>query len=244
MRCKERHRTAGCSSTASLLHHFNNLPTSEQVRNKSIQDGVCMLKVLIDYYYSSIRFTTIVIRKQLTNLQIFMQTVARGDVTKLCEHTRKLNAELEASGEKTQRRKKMWALKQLEWKEDASDLMDEAEAFNFNLREAKSWKRSHGDRGKAYALKASDASVSTESSPTQKDTLKTLKKQIKAFAAAGKQIREQKYKWKLVPPKDGESTTKKVLIDGVRKKYYWCVHQKAWTLHSPQECRKSEENKA
>jgi hypothetical protein len=30
-----------------------------------------------------------------------MQTVAKGDVTRLCEHTRKLNAELEASGEKT-----------------------------------------------------------------------------------------------------------------------------------------------
>jgi len=32
-------------------------------------------------------------------------------------------------------------------------------------------------------------------------------------------------------------------VDGVRKKYYWCVHHKAWTLHSPQECRKSEENR-
>jgi len=29
----------------------------------------------------------------------------------------------------------------------------------------------------------------------------------------------------------------------VRKKYYWCVHHKAWTLHSPQECRKSEQNR-
>jgi len=29
----------------------------------------------------------------------------------------------------------------------------------------------------------------------------------------------------------------------VKKKYYWCVHHKAWTLHSPQECRKSEENR-
>jgi hypothetical protein len=29
----------------------------------------------------------------------------------------------------------------------------------------------------------------------------------------------------------------------VRRKYYWCVHHKAWTLHSPQECRKSEENR-
>jgi hypothetical protein len=45
---------------------------------------------------SSINETT-----QLANLPIYMQTVARGDVTRLCEQTRKLNAELKASGEKT-----------------------------------------------------------------------------------------------------------------------------------------------
>jgi len=74
-------------------------------------------------------------------------------------------------------------------------------------------------------------------------TSRALKKYIKAFAATEKQLRDQKYKWKQVPPKDGESTTKRVLVEGVRKKYYWCVHHKAWTLHSPQECRKSEENR-
>jgi hypothetical protein len=56
---------------------------------------------LIDSYYASTRFTTIEIRKQLANLPMFMQTVARRDVTKLCEQTRNLNSELEASGEKT-----------------------------------------------------------------------------------------------------------------------------------------------
>ena len=35
----------------------------------------------------------------------------------------------------------MWALKQLEWKDDASDLMDEAESFYLNLREGRSWKK-------------------------------------------------------------------------------------------------------
>jgi hypothetical protein len=74
-------------------------------------------------------------------------------------------------------------------------------------------------------------------------TSRPLKKYVKAFAATERQLREQKYKWKQVPPKDGESTTKRVLVDGLRKKYYWCVHHKAWTLHSPQECRKSEENR-
>jgi len=74
-------------------------------------------------------------------------------------------------------------------------------------------------------------------------TSRALKKYVKAFAATERQLREQRYKWKQIPPKDGELTTKRVLVDGVRKKYYWCVHHKAWTLHSPQECRKSEENR-
>jgi hypothetical protein len=122
----------------SLKTHLFTL----QVRKRPIQDGVCMLKVLIDSYYASTRFTTIEIRKQLANLPIYMQTVTKGDVTRLCEQTRKLNAELEASGEKTlnlvanvlaalekapnpvfqrwlEGRKNMWALKQIEWKEDA-----------------------------------------------------------------------------------------------------------------------------
>ena len=142
----------------------------------------------------------------------------------------------------------MWALKQIEWKEDASDLMVEAESFYLNLREGRSWKKPHDDRARVYALKASDASVSCDSTQDMepgisKKQSSALKKYVKAFAATEKQLREQRYKWKQIPPKDGESTTKKVLVDGVRKKYYWCVHHKAWTLHSPQECRKSEENR-
>jgi hypothetical protein len=152
----------------SLKTHLFTL----QVRNKPIQDGVCMLKVFIDSYYASTRFTTIEIRKQLANLPMYMQTVTKGDVTRLCEQTRKLNAELEASGEKTldlvanvlaalekapnpvfqrwlEGRKNMWALKQTEWKEDASDFMDEAESFYLNLREGRSWKKPHDDRARA-----------------------------------------------------------------------------------------------
>ena len=145
-------------------------------------------------------------------------------------------------------RKNMWALKQLEWKDDASDLMDEAESFYLNLREGRSWKKPHDDRARVYALKASDASVSSDSTQDMepgisKKQSSTLKKYVKAFAATEKQLREQRYKWKQIPPKDGESTTKRVLVDGVRKKYYWCVNHQAWTLHSPQECRKSEENR-
>ena len=82
----------------------------------------------------------------------------------------------------------MWTLKQIEWKEDASDLMDEAGSFYPNLREGRSWKKPHDDRARAYALKASDASVSSDSTQDMESSISkkessTLKKYIKAFAA-------------------------------------------------------------
>ncbi len=50
---------------------------------------------------------------------------------------------------------------------------------------------------------------------------------------------DSNHKWKLKPPKDGESTSKMVLTDGKRKKYNWCEYHKQWTIHSsPKECRK------
>jgi hypothetical protein len=82
----------------------------------------------------------------------------------------------------------------------------------------------------------------TESS-SHVEALQELTEELRAFAATEKEIRENKYKWKQIPPRDGEATIKKVLIDGVKKKYHWCVHHRMWTLHSPQECRKADENR-
>jgi hypothetical protein len=111
-----------------------------------------MVKVLCQYK----KYTTIEIRKQLASLPTYIQSVARGDVAQLCEHTRKLNAKLEAAGERTldlianllaaletapypvfqqwpEGRKNLWPLRQIEWKDDGTDLMNEAEAFFLNL---------------------------------------------------------------------------------------------------------------
>jgi hypothetical protein len=49
---------------------------------------------------------------------------------------------------------------------------------------------------------------------------------------------DPKYKWKLKAPKDGESTTKMVQVDGKNKKYHWCDHHKSWTIHSLRECKR------
>ena len=233
-----------------------------QARGKSVQDGICFLKVIIDSYYANTRTTTIEIRKQLANLPAYMQNVARGDVTRLCQHARTLNAELEAAGERTldlvanllagfekapdinfQRwlanKKDRWVMKEIDWREDGTDLMDEAESFYLNLKNSKTWGQ-RSNKESNYALQATAEDEDLKPS-AQTEAINMLTNELRAFTAqmSEKQKREEKYKWKLVPPKDGESTTKRVLVDGERKKYHWCVHHKAWTLHSPTECKRA-----
>jgi len=55
------------------------------------------LKTIIDNYYSNTRSSTEQIRKQSAQLNYYMRCVAKGDVSKLCEHTRELIYELNAA---------------------------------------------------------------------------------------------------------------------------------------------------
>ena len=44
---------------------------------------------------------------------------------------------------------------------------------------------------------------------------------------------EKNWTWNKIPPTEGEPETKTVK----GRLYYWCVRQKAWTLHTPDECK-------
>jgi hypothetical protein len=80
-----------------------------------------------------------------------MRNVAKGDVSKLCEHTRELMFELNAADETTNdllanliealkeapgsnfqrwlsNQVDLWSMRKLDWKQDGSDLMEEADA--------------------------------------------------------------------------------------------------------------------
>ncbi len=61
-------------------------------------------------------------------------------------------------------RKNLWALRQVEWKDDSTDLMDEAEAFFLNLQENRSWKKPHSSENRIYALQACESSVTSNTS--------------------------------------------------------------------------------
>jgi len=43
--------------------------------------------------------------------------------------------------------------------------------------------------------------------------------------------------WMKVPPKDGESTMKMYR----NKKWHWCIHHMAWTMHTSEECKLGKE---
>jgi hypothetical protein len=68
---------------------------------EQVEDGICFLKTIIDNYHSNTRSSTKQIRKQLATLNHYMRNVAKGDVSKLCEHVRELMFELNAADETT-----------------------------------------------------------------------------------------------------------------------------------------------
>jgi hypothetical protein len=250
-----------------------------QPKNLEIEDGICFLKVVIDAYHSNTRSSTVGVRKQIAHLDTYMKDVAKGDVSKLCAHTRSLLYELNAAGETTMdlitnlitamqkapdgnfqrwlsNQIDLWSVRQKDWKEDGSELMEEAELYYKEAKSTGNWGKKSSNVDTMYAFQATrDEVYEVELEKDRKleainDTLSDLSvftAQLKQYNENNKWDKEHngadkdgdsKYKWKLKAPKDGESTSKMVLTDGKRKKYHWCEYHKLWTIHSPKECRK------
>jgi hypothetical protein len=254
-----------------------NYTIMKQPQNEARQDGVCFLKVLIDAYHSNTRSSTTEVRKQLAHLDVYMKDVARGDVTKLCTHTRSLLYELNAAGETTKdlvtnlitalekapdvkfqryfsTQVDLWSMKQKNWKEDGSDLMEEAELYYKEAKQTGKWGKKASNIDTMYAFQATKVDGKRKHDESEEDEEETSLSEIAALTAQLKEYneakkwekesgtrreeREAKYKWKIKPPKDGESTTKKVMSNGKTKKYHWCEYHKLWTIHSPKECKR------
>jgi hypothetical protein len=228
-----------------------------------------LLKVIIDCYHVNTRSSTAQIRKRLAQLPQYMKLIAKGDVQQLCIHTRNMMDQLQAAGETTmdlvtnlmealklapnadfqrwlKMRIDMWSFKQLDWKQDGSDLMEEAEQYYLELKITSSWQpKSKGNEIYALECTMPDESENSEESkteqPSDKETsmLMALATQMKKMKQKKKnKPKNDKYKWKLIPPKGGEQNTKKIFQDGQKKIYYWCPHHCMWNKHSPQECKR------
>ena len=248
-----------------------------QPKDVEIEDGLCYLKVVIDAYHSNTRSSTVEVRKQIAHLDVYMRDVAKGDVINLCAHTRSLLYELDAAGETTldlvsnlimalqrapdanfqrwfSNQIDLWSVRQRDWKEDGSDLMEEAELFYKEAKQTNKWGKKVPNADTMYAFQATteDDEPEEERKPKphkgHQSELAALTAQLKQFNnnnkwekwdkdSSGKHD-EPKYKWKLKAPKDGESTTKMVQVEGKNKKYHWCDYHRSWTIHSPRECKR------
>jgi hypothetical protein len=254
--------------------------------NEPVQDGVCFLKTIIDNYHSNTRSMTKQIRKQLASLNLYMKNVAKGDVKKLCQHTRELLYELDAAGEVTNdllanliealkeapdsnfqrwlsNQVDLWSMRKLDWKQDGSDLMEEAETYYQEAISTNRWGRKAHKQEIQYAFKSVESGEETEEEKEKKekkeksktetgnydDMMKALtahiQEQVTAYTARWsgqspnvQQDMDKKYAWKKVPPKDGEPHTKRMYVDGKYKVYYWCPNHLEWTIHKPSECRR------
>jgi hypothetical protein len=153
--------------------------------NEPVQDGVCFLKTIIDNYHSNTRSMTKQIRKQLASLNLYMKNVAKGDVKKLCQHTRELLYELDVAGEVTNdllanliealkeapdsnfqrwlsNQVDLWSMRKLDWKQDGSDLMEEAETYYQEAISTNRWGRKAHKQEIQYAFKSVESGEETE----------------------------------------------------------------------------------
>jgi hypothetical protein len=145
--------------------------------NEHAEDCVCFLKTIIDNYHSNIRCSTKQIRKQLVTLNHYMRNVAKGDVSKLCERTRELIFELNAAGETTNdlianlmealkeapdsnfqrwlsNQVDLWSMRKIDWKQDGSDLMEDAETYYQEAINTHRWGKKSYKPDVHYAFKS------------------------------------------------------------------------------------------
>ena len=180
--------------------------------HQPVEDGVCFLKTIIDNYHSNTRSSTKQIRKKLAQLNLYMRNIAKGDVSKLCEHTRELIYELNAAGETTNdllsnliealkeapdvnfqrwlaNQVDLWSMRKIDWKSDGSDLMEDAEIYYQEAMNTHKWGRRAQKQDVIYAFKAEESDSEKEdekpkSSSTYEETIKALTAQLKEYTEA------------------------------------------------------------
>jgi hypothetical protein len=138
-----------------------------------------------------------------------MRNVAKGDISKLCEHVRQLTYELNAAGETTNdllsnliealkeapdanfqrwlsNQVDLWSMRKIDWKIDGSDLMEDAEVYYQEAVNTHRWGRKAQRQDVVYAFKAeSDEEVNEhETTNSFEETIKALSEQLREYTEA------------------------------------------------------------
>jgi hypothetical protein len=121
----------------------------------------------------------------------------------------------------------MWSTKQIDWQPDGSDLMQEAEGYYQELKVQRLWSKK-GAVGQMYINEATvqeeEDSILAELHENVENKPHVTNASDKGITALTLQLKklnkkihkksnDQKYKWKLIPPKSGESSTKLIIIN-------------------------------
>jgi len=144
-------------------------------------------------------------------------------------------------------------MRKLDWKQDGSDLMEEAEIYHQEAINTHKWGRKSYKPDVHYAFKSTTSDDEWNEAQKDKGESKKYQDEIKALTAKLKEYttaytsrwsgpnevtHDKKYALKRIPPKDGDPSTKKVHVNGISKTYYWCPYHLQWTVHSPKECKR------
>jgi hypothetical protein len=143
----------------------------------------------------------------------------------------------------------LWSMRKLDWKQDSSDLMEEAEicyqeAINTHRLGKKAYRHDV-----QYTFKATNSETDCEEEKEKpqansyevmiKALTAQLQEQKSAYTARwsgpssnSQQDMDNKYAWKRVPPKSGEPSTKRMYSDGKHKTYHWCPHVSIYYLYT------------
>jgi len=134
-------------------------------------------------------------------------------------------------------------MRKLDWKQDGSDLMEEAEIYYQEAINTHKWGRKSYKPDVHYAFKSTTSDDERTEVEKAEDESKKYQDEIKALTAKLREYTtaytarwsgpnevnfDKKYAWKRKPPKDGYPVTKKVRVNGISKTYYWCSYHLQW----------------
>lgn len=205
-----------------------------------VGSGALLLKTIIWETDIDTNATVRSVRHKLSNLDTYLPTIDH-DIMKFNLHVKNLVAELNARGETTQdllvnlfkgynTAPDKSFLGYIQKKEDDYDdgadinpneLMKLAANKYKVLVDKNVWNAPTAQEEKIVALEATIKKLTKEKKPKRKKTIDFKRK--------------KKPEWMLKPPKETEKDTPKTVNDN---EYWWCPTHKAWTRHSPSDCKR------
>jgi hypothetical protein len=219
-------------------------------------NGPLFLKVIIATAHVDTRATASHIRNNLSRLDVYMISI-ESDIESFNQYVKTQRKGLAARGETSNdllinlfKGYKAASDRQfVEYIHKKQDSYDEGDALSEdrlmllalnkyrNMMQTNQWNAPSREEEQIIALSAQVQELKKTASTLNRKKAKPKTDRSKNPPRT-KRSNEDKFAWKLIPPKAGEERTKQVN----EKTYHWCKKHKAWTLHSPQECRLKEES--